>query len=155
MPAPRRLLLTLVGAATTVLALTSCSGDDEPACIDGVVELGTGREVELDVDCPLVRISGTDSTVDISAADVEEIEINGDRNRVVAGEPEAVRISGQENDVEGSRLGAVAIHGDRNAVSAQGEVGSIAVHGNDNEATAKAFGDIIDDGDRNDFPQTT
>ncbi|WP_418275754.1 DUF3060 domain-containing protein [Isoptericola jiangsuensis] len=156
MLAMRRPLLTVLAVATAALALTSCSDDDGVACVDGVVELGTGLDLELGDDCALVRISGTDTTVDVTGVDVEQVEINGDRNHVVADAvPEAVRISGQENTIEGVQLGTVEIHGDRNVVSVEDDVTAVAVHGNDNEVGAETVGDVTDGGDRNTFAESS
>jgi hypothetical protein len=154
MPATRRLLLTVLATATTVLALTSCA-DDGPQCVDDVLEIGTGHDLEIGDDCALVRINGTDSAVDLSGVDVDEVEINGDRNHVEADLlPEAVRISGQDNEIEGVRLGGVEIHGDRNTVTTEDEVAAIAVHGNDNTITAAVIGEVTDGGDRNTITET-
>lgn len=119
------------------------------ACVDGEMDVTTGTDLVVTQDCALVRVSGQDIEVDLTAAVVDRVEINGDRNEVDAASLTAVEISGQDNDVDATAVGSLDIHGDRKKVDVDRELGSVAVNGNDNEIEAGTLGSVADNGDRN------
>lgn len=100
-------------------------------------------------DCPVVRIAGAGLTVDTTGADVDAIEITGDRMVVTAGDVPRVAISGQDNAVDAVGVDALTVNGDRNTVTADDAIHSITIAGNDNRVTGGTVGAVSSVGQRN------
>jgi hypothetical protein len=100
-------------------------------------------------DCPVVRIAGAGLAVDTTGADVDAIEITGDRMVVTAGDVPRVAISGQDNAVDAVGVAALTVNGDRNTVTADDAIDSITIAGNDNRITGGTLGAVSSVGQRN------
>jgi len=109
-----------------------------------ITESGTYR---LTGRCPNLAIEAND--VVVTAGDVVNLDITGDRVNVTSTETTTLVIGGNSNIVEAGALSDAQIAGDRNSVHTVGALDRAVINGNDNKIAADGgVISVFDNGER-------
>lgn len=147
---PQPSLSASPGAPAGSEAGASADPDATPACVDGVVRIGaSSQRFIVRADCPRLEVSGAQVEVTASGAEIVEVIVRGDGNRVTLADPAQIIVEGQGNAVEAVSGGALEIRGNGNEVVVDQALSQITVNGNTNAVTAAELGSVSDNGDGN------
>ncbi|QEW03385.1 DUF3060 domain-containing protein [Microbacterium lushaniae] len=132
---------------TATPAVPSADPGTVQDCAGAPVALTAGSpSLVLRGDCPSVQVEGNDLAVDLSAADIDVLGVEGDRLTVTVGETDSLTLQGNDSTVTARDIDDLTMTGDRNTVTATDSIDAVTVDGNDNVVRGIDDDAVISDG---------
>lgn len=136
--------------APSMSAEASSAAVDTVDCGGAPLELTAPSDaVRVTGDCPQVQIEAADLALDLTAADLGSVTVQGERLAIALDDADALTLQGAAIVVTGEEIDAVLIRGDRNTITMRGEIETVDIEGDSNVVTGTRIGSVTDGGTGN------